>query len=113
LFFTARFLLALSFAQHTQIVFGVLHKVFGSDTVIAQMGVTRQLVIFINDLLRRATHFALGTRTVKHSVHNICTRRATAVRLGPRTGFRSSHLLKSALLLLSIYPVQMHIKAAR
>lgn len=57
--------LALRLAQQTQVMFGVLLKVFGRHPVIGQGSVARQLVVFINDLLRRAAYLALGPELSK------------------------------------------------
>ena len=52
-------LFALGFREHTQVVFGVLLKVFRRDPVVRQLRVAGQLIILINDLLRRSAHLAL------------------------------------------------------
>ena len=75
---------ALRFAEHPKVMFGVLLKVLGGNTVVAQMGITRQLIVFLDDLLRRATHFALGAGTVEHAVDDVAALRlAVAVILRP------------------------------
>lgn len=71
LFFAALFHFAHRFAQHPQIMFGVLLEIFGGHAIIAQLRVARQLVVFVDDLLRCAAHFAFGAGTVEHTVHNI------------------------------------------
>ena len=79
--------LALCFGQHAQIVFGVLLKVFGRYAVIAQLGIAGKLVIFLDNLLRRAAHFAFGARAVEHAVHDVAAtlRLAVATVLGSGT----------------------------
>ncbi len=53
-------LLTLSFRKHPQIVFRVLLEVFGCHPVVRQLCVPGQLIIFINDLLRRSANLAFG-----------------------------------------------------
>lgn len=69
-------------------MFRVLLEILGRNPVIAKLGIAGQLVIFVDDLLRRAAHFARGAGTVKHPVDDIGATRlvAVAVRLvAPRT----------------------------
>ena len=78
--------LALRFAQQTQIMLGVLLKVLGRNTVIAQLCIAGQLVVFLDNLLRRAAHLTLGAGAVKNTVDDIAAatlRRAFAVILRP------------------------------
>ena len=64
----------------------MLLEILNGDTVTAQLGIACQLVIFIDDLLRGATHLALWARAIKHPVYNITTTcGAIAVRFRPRT----------------------------
>jgi hypothetical protein len=49
----------------------MLLKRFGCDTVARKLRIARKLVVFLNDLLWRATHFAFWPRAVKHTVYNI------------------------------------------
>ena len=77
---------ALCLAQQPQVVFGVLLKVLGGHTVIAQLCIAGQLVVFLDNLLRRAAHLALGAGAVKNTVDDIAAatlRRAFAVILRP------------------------------
>jgi hypothetical protein len=62
-------------------MFGVLLEVFGGNTVIGQLCITCQLIVFFDDLLRRATHLALWARAVKHTVDNIANGTVIAVLL--------------------------------
>merc|ERR1711969_432113 len=83
--------LALRLGEHTHVMLGVLLEVLGRHAVVSEPGVTRQLVIFVDDLLRRTAHLALGATAVEHTVDDIAQRVAVAVVLRPRTGFRGSH----------------------
>jgi 16S rRNA (adenine1518-N6/adenine1519-N6)-dimethyltransferase len=47
-------------AQHAGIVFGVLREVFGRHAVVRQLGIARQSLVFLDDLLRRSAHLAFG-----------------------------------------------------
>ena len=76
----------LRLAQHARVMFGMLQEILFRHTVIAQLGVARQLKVFVNDLLRRAANLALGTGAVENPIDDI-TDSALAVRLGTRTGF--------------------------
>lgn len=78
--------LALRFTQHAGIVFGMLQEALFGDTVMGQLGVPRKRQIFFNDLLRGATHLALGPRAVEDTVDHIA-KRALAIRFTTRTGF--------------------------
>jgi hypothetical protein len=68
---------ALGFGQKAQVMFRMLLEIFHRDAVIAQLGITCQLIVFINDLLRRAAYLALGARAVENPVDDIAD---TAVR---------------------------------
>ena len=64
----------------------VLLKVLGCNTVIAQLCIAGQLVVFLDNLLRRAAHLTLGAGAVKNTVDDIAAatlRRAFAVILRP------------------------------
>ena len=80
LLFALGVLFLLRLAQHPQVMLGVLLKVLGRDAIVGQLRVTRQLVVFLDDLLRGAAHLALGSRTVEDPVYNIADR-TVAVRL--------------------------------
>ena len=65
-------------------MFGVLLEVLCRHAVVAQLGVTRQLVVFLDNLLRRAADLAFGARTVENAVNDVATLRLTvAIILGP------------------------------
>ena len=83
---------AVRFGQHPGVMFGVLRKIFGRNPVIRQLTVTGQLLIFFDDLLRRAAHFALGARAVEHTVGDIAEG-ARAIRLGTRARLGRAHLI--------------------
>ena len=72
------------FTQHAGVMFRMLQKVFKGDAVVAQLGIARQHLIFLDDLLRRAAHLALWPRTVKHAVDDI-SQCPGAVRFRTRT----------------------------
>ena len=59
---------------------GVLQEIFSGHTVIAQLGIPGQLLIFVDDLLRRTAHLALWARAVKHPIDDIANR-AVAIAL--------------------------------
>ena len=65
--------LALRFAQQAQVVFRVLLKILCGHAVTGQLRVARKLVVFVDDLLRCAAHFALGARAVEHAVDDVAT----------------------------------------
>ncbi len=73
LFVAALVHFALRLAEQAQVMFRVLLKVFGRYAIIAQLRITRELVVFLYDLLRRAAHFALGAGAVKHAVDDVAT----------------------------------------
>ena len=83
---------ALRLAQHAGVMFGVLQEILSRDAIIRQLGIARQHLIFLDDLLRRATHLALGPRAFKHPVDDIAER-ARAVLLGTRTGLGRAHVV--------------------
>jgi hypothetical protein len=73
LLFAALVHFALRLAEQTQIMFGVLLEIFSRHTVIAERRIAGQLAVFVDDLLRRATHLALGAGTVEDTVDNAAT----------------------------------------
>jgi len=77
-------LLAHRLGQHPQIMFRVLLKVFRGDTVIRQLGITRKLVVFLDDLLWRTAHFTFGSGGLENAVDDV-SHRTVAVPFGPRT----------------------------
>jgi hypothetical protein len=78
--------LALRLAQHSRVMLGVLEKVLLRHTVVGQLRVPRKSEVFVDDLLRRAAHFAFGAGTVKDTVDDVAER-ALPVRLRPRAVF--------------------------
>ena len=79
--------LALRLAQHAGVVLGVLQKGLFGHAVARQLRVTRQRQVFVDDLLGRPAHLALGARAVEDAVDDVA-QRALAVRLVARAGFR-------------------------
>ena len=92
----ARLLLSRLFAhrlgQKPGVMLGMLQEVFRGHAVIRQLGITRQKLIFFNDLLRRAAHLAFGARAVEDTVDDIAER-ARAVLLGTRARLGRAHLV--------------------
>lgn len=85
LIFTTRINFALRLIQKTQIMLSVLLKILSRDPVVAQLRIASQLVVFINDLLRRPAHLALRAGAVEDAINNINPIGAVPVRLGTRT----------------------------
>ena len=77
--------LALGLGQHARIVFGMLEEVLRGHTIVAQLRITREHQVLVDDLLRGSTHLALGAGAVEHAVDDIA-QRARAVRFGTRAG---------------------------
>lgn len=62
---------ALRFAQHAGVMFGVLQEVFGGHAIIRQLRVTGEKLVLLDDLLRGATHLALGAGAVKDAIDDV------------------------------------------
>ena len=62
---------AVRFGQHAGVMLGMLREILGSNPVIRQLRIARQLLIFLDDLLRCAAHFAFGARAVEHTVGDV------------------------------------------
>ncbi len=75
---------ALRLGEHPRVVLGMLHEVLGRHAVVGQLGITREDLVFLDDLLRRAAHLALGAGAVEHPVDDV-SHRPRAVRLRART----------------------------
>ena len=60
--------------QKAQVMLRVLLEIFSCNPVIAQLRIAGQLIVFLDDLLRRAAHFALGARAVENPIHHITNR---------------------------------------
>ena len=58
-------------AQQAQVMLRMLLEIFGCNAVIAQLRITGELVVLVNNLLRRTTHLAFGARAVKYPVDHI------------------------------------------
>ncbi|KGK79114.1 hypothetical protein PM03_11200 [Thalassobacter stenotrophicus] len=58
---TARILFPLSGGQKPGVMLRVLLEIFQRNAVARQLRITRKLVVLFDDLLRGATHLALGT----------------------------------------------------
>ena len=94
LLFAALIDLALRLGQKPQVMFGMLLEILHRHAVIAKLGIARQLVVLVNDLLRRAADLALGTRAVENPVDDIpdtAVGGIVAARLA-RPGFGRSHM---------------------
>jgi len=83
---------ALSLTQKAGVVFSVLQEILGRHPVIRQLGITSELLIFLDHLLRRATNLAFGARAFEDTVDDIAEG-ARAVLLGARTGLGRAHLV--------------------
>jgi hypothetical protein len=70
--------------QHPGVMLGVLLEILGGDTVARELRIAGELVVLVDDLLRRAAHLALGAGAVEDAVDDIADR-PVAVRLRPRT----------------------------
>jgi hypothetical protein len=83
--------LTLRFGKQAGIMLGVLQEILGSNTVIRQLRVAGEHLVFFDDLLRRSTHLAFGARAVEDTVDDIAEG-ARAVRLRTRTRLGRAHL---------------------
>ena len=77
-------LFLLRFRQHSQIMLCVLLKVFSRNPVVRQLRIARKLIVFIDNLLRRAANLAFWARAVEDAVDDIAYGTVT-VRLITRT----------------------------
>ena len=77
--------LTRGFCQKPCVMLGMLQKVFSRHTVVGQLRIPRQKLVFFDDLLRCATHLALGARAVKDAVDDVAEG-ARAVLLRTRAG---------------------------
>lgn len=59
------------FGQHTGVMFGMLREIFRGHTIIRPLRIAGKHLIFFDDLLRRATHLALGARAVENTIDDI------------------------------------------
>src|SRR5690606_4956469 len=84
--------LALRLGQHPGVMLGVLQEVLGRHAVVRQLGVARQHVVFLDDLLRRSAHLALGTRGIEDAVDDVAEG-ARAVLVGTRAFLGRAHLV--------------------
>ncbi len=84
LLFASRFLLAQGLVQQPGIVLGMLLKVFEGDAIIRELRIARELIVLLDDLLRRSADFALGSGGVEDAVDHISDG-SVAVRLRPRS----------------------------
>ena len=50
---------------------GMLLKVLSRNPVIRQLRIARQLIVLVDNLLRRAAHFTLGPRRIEHTVYDV------------------------------------------
>ena len=57
----------------------MLLEIFCGDTIAGQLRGAGQLIVFINDLLRRAAHLAFGAGTVEYPIDNIAAATGVAI----------------------------------
>ena len=101
----------LRLGQHAGIMFGVLQKVLGSDAVARKLGIARQYLVFVDDLLRGAPHLAFGARAVKHPVDDV-PERTGPVLFRALALVRWSHKGQVPALIEAFDPVQRQSLAA-
>tara|TARA_R110002049_G_scaffold23545_5_gene83460 strand:- start:15883 stop:16503 length:621 start_codon:yes stop_codon:yes gene_type:complete len=77
---------ALRLAEHPQVMFCVLLEILGRNAVVAQLCVTRQLVILFNNLLWRAAHLALRAGAVEHPIDDIAAALGRTLAIILRSG---------------------------
>jgi hypothetical protein len=65
-------------------MFSVLGEILCIHAIIGQLRIAVQLIVFLNDLLRGAAHFAIRTRAIKHPVNDVSARRSVVAALIPR-----------------------------
>ena len=71
--------------QKPEIVFRVLSKVFCRHPIARQLRITMQLIVLVDDLLRRTAYFSVRAGAVKDAIDDIATGRAVVVAvLTPR-----------------------------
>jgi hypothetical protein len=70
-FFALRLLLAQGFGQHTCVMLGVLRIGFDQHPITSKLRIAVQLVVLVDDLLRRTAHFAFGARAIENAVYDI------------------------------------------
>ena len=80
------------FTQEAGVMLGVLQEILGGHTVIRQLGIAGELLIFLDHLLRRTAHLAFGAGAFEDAVDDIAEG-ARAVLLGTRTGLGRAHLV--------------------
>ncbi len=92
----ARFLfgghLTHRFGKHAGVMLGVLREILGGNPVIRQLAIAGELLIFLDDLLRSATHLAFGAGAFENAVDDIAEG-ARAVLLGTRARLGRAHLV--------------------
>lgn len=81
LLFALLVLLALRFAEHALVMLGMLLEVFRSNPVISKLRITGELVVFVDDLLGRPAHLAVGAGAVKNTIDDVAHRISVAVAL--------------------------------
>ena len=82
----------LRFGEHTRVMLCVLQEILGSDAIIGNLGVAREHLVFLDDLLRSATHLAFGAGAVEDTIDDIAEG-ARAVLLGTRARLGRAHLV--------------------
>ncbi len=84
--------LTCGLAKKAGVMLGVLQEILAGHAVVGQLRIARQLLIFLDDLLRRAAHLAFGAGAVEDTVDDIAEG-ARAVRFRTRTGLGRAHLV--------------------
>ena len=64
-------LFAKRLGQHAEVVLGVLLEILCRNAIIRELGIPGELIILVDDLLRRAAHFAFRAGTVEDPVNDV------------------------------------------
>jgi len=62
---------ALRLAEKAAVVLGMLEIALGGDSIAGHLRVTREGLVLVDDLLRRAAHLAVGARALEHAVDDV------------------------------------------
>jgi len=65
-------LLALSVVHETRVMLGMLEEVFGGNPVTGQLCLTRQHLVFFDNLLRGAANSSFRAGAVKYAIKHVC-----------------------------------------
>ncbi|SDZ12738.1 hypothetical protein SAMN05444004_106134 [Jannaschia faecimaris] len=78
--------------QHTGVMLRMLLEILDCHAITGQLGVTRQLIVFIDDLGGRTAHLAFGAGAVEDTIDDVSATLLVSVTvLVPRTGLATSH----------------------